>query len=120
MAGGVVGPAADLPLSSLYPLWLRSGPRLMLQLLLYTRSGCCLCEGLSEKLQALDPPPELQLVDIDGDPALQARYHLTVPVLAVSEGFVNGRTAWRELPRVPPRLAGERLQAWLHQQGAIG
>ena len=28
----------------------------MQELLLFTRQGCCLCEGLEEKLQALDPP----------------------------------------------------------------
>jgi len=92
----------------------------MPQLLLYTRSGCCLCEGLAEKLRALDPPPELQLVDIDGDPALKARYELTVPVLAVLEGPGNGRQGLRELPRVSPRLAGDRLRSWLRNHGAIG
>jgi hypothetical protein len=92
---------------------------MMPQLLLYTRSGCCLCEGLAEKLRALDPPPELQLVDIDGDPALKARYELTVPVLAVLEGPATAPGV-RELPRVSPRLAGDRLLSWLRNQGAIG
>ncbi|MEB3322676.1 MAG: glutaredoxin family protein [Synechococcaceae cyanobacterium] len=88
------------------------------QLLLFTRAGCCLCEGLEERLRALDPPPNLCPVDVDGDPALAARYGLAVPVLALrSDDGPEGRGAVRELPRVPPRLAGERLQAWLLRQG---
>ena len=83
---------------------------------LYTRVGCCLCEGLEERLRALDPAPVLELVDIDGDPALQARYGLEVPVLALLD--VDGGLL--ELPRVPPRLMGERLAAWLVKHGAAG
>jgi hypothetical protein len=91
---------------------------------LYTRAGCCLCEGLEERLRALDLPPLLELVDVDGDPALQARYGLRVPVLAVADSpsadsppAANG---WRDLPPVPPRLATARLQGWLASHGAVG
>jgi hypothetical protein len=87
----------------------------MLHLLLFTRQGCCLCEGLHERLQALNPAPSLQLVDIDADPALQARYGERVPLLALPAADSQ---AMRELPWVPPRLAGTRLQEWLRQQGA--
>ncbi|WP_216918839.1 glutaredoxin family protein [Synechococcus sp. CCAP 1479/9] len=86
----------------------------MQELLLFTRQGCCLCEGLEEKLGALDPPQPLQLIDVDTDPALQGRYGLSVPVLAVAAG-ADGPL--RELPRVSPRLAGAQLQAWLIKQG---
>ena len=81
-------------------------------LLLYSRQGCCLCEGLEQKLRALDPAPELQVIDVDGDPALQARYGLEVPLLAVMPR--GGATV--VLPRVSPRLNGEGLQRWLRQQ----
>jgi hypothetical protein len=80
---------------------------------LYTRSGCCLCQGLAERLSALDPAPELALIDVDADQELQARYGLEVPVLAVRR---EGR--WHDLPRVPPRLAGDRLQEWLRKNSA--
>jgi hypothetical protein len=90
---------------------------------LYTRLGCCLCEGLEERLRALESPPSLELVDVDGDPALQARYGLRVPVLArPGESAAAGAPraiAWLDLPPVPPRLAGERLQAWLAAHGAV-
>jgi hypothetical protein len=86
----------------------------MLELLLFTRQGCCLCEGLEEKLRALDPPQPLRLIDVDTDPALQGRYGLAVPVLAVA---ASGERPLRELPRVSPRLAGAQLRAWLTKQG---
>jgi hypothetical protein len=86
----------------------------MRELLLFTRQGCCLCEGLEEKLGALNPPQPLQLVDVDTDPALQGRYGLAVPVLAVAG---SDSDPFRELPRVSPRLAGAQLQAWLIKQG---
>jgi hypothetical protein len=86
----------------------------MASLLLFTRIGCCLCEGLEEKLRQLDPAPELLLRDVDADPGLRARYDLQVPVLAVASG---DHRSWRELPRVPPRLAGRQLADWLRRQG---
>ena len=96
---------------------------------LYTRAGCCLCEGLEERLRALDPPPLLEPVDVDGDPALQARYGLRVPVLAWAGGSAAAAgaapaeappaRAWVDLPPVPPRLGGERLLAWLAAHGAV-
>jgi len=100
---------------------------------LYTRAGCCLCEGLEERLRALDPPPLLEPVDVDGDSALQARYGLRVPVLARPGGSIAAGApsagaaqagappalAWVDLPPVPPRLGGERLQAWLAAHGAV-
>jgi len=111
------------------PSPLPAGPMLPSpSLRLYTRAGCCLCEGLEERLRALDPPPPLELVDVDGDPALQARYGLRVPVLARAGGFIAAGAppagappapAWVDLPPVPPRLGGERLQAWLAAHGAV-
>lgn len=85
-------------------------------LLLFTRVGCCLCEGLAERLLQLDPAPELLLRDVDADPALLARYDLQVPVLAVP---VEAGDGWRELPRLPPRLQGQQLADWLHRHGAL-
>ena len=86
----------------------------MADLVLYSRQGCCLCEGLQERLEALVPPPDLQVVDVDADPSLQGRYGLDVPILALRRG-----DQLIDLPRVPPRLAGERLQSWLEKLGAL-
>ena len=84
----------------------------MKQLTLYSRNGCCLCEGLESRLRALDLKGQsiaLQVIDIDatGTPReLKARYHLKVPVLALDGS---------ELPRVSPRLTGEGLLNWLQR-----
>ncbi len=88
------------------------------RLILYTRQGCCLCEGLEERLRELGLSTQgaaapLALIDVDGDPELQNRYGLEVPVLAMR----SGESGWRVLPRVPPRLGGERLMQWLVGQG---
>ena len=87
----------------------------MIDLVLYTRRGCCLCEGLEEKLLALDPPPSLRLMDVDRDPQLQARFGLEVPVLvAVTPAGL------KQLPRVSPRLEGRQLADGLAGQLAAG
>jgi len=83
-----------------------------MELVLYSRRGCCLCTGLEERLRALQPAPQLQVIDVDGSPALQARFGLEVPVLAVARASGEPRL----LPRVSPRLTGDGLVRWLQQQ----
>ena len=84
----------------------------MKQLTLYSRAGCCLCEGLESRLCEIDLKGlsiELTVMDIDapGTPQeLKARYDLEVPVLALDGS---------ELPRVSPRLTGEGLLNWLQR-----
>ncbi len=84
------------------------------RLLLYSRTGCCLCEGLEQRLRDLNldqaiPPLKLIVVDIDAPTcaaSLRARYDLEVPVLVLGE---------TELPRVSPRLSGDGLRNWLQR-----
>ena len=84
----------------------------MQELVLYSRQGCCLCEGLEQRLTDLNLAElgiTLQVIDIDGQdvsPELKARYDQEVPVM-VAQG--------RELPRVSPRLSGEGLFNWLQR-----
>ena len=63
-------------------------PDTPLLLTLYTSAGCCLCETLHEQLRGLRPELDFQLevVDITGNPELEARYRTRIPVL-----LVNGR-----------------------------
>ncbi|MFZ9973222.1 MAG: glutaredoxin family protein [Vulcanococcus sp.] len=82
----------------------------MAELVLITREGCCLCEGLEEKLLALALPFTRR--DVDADPQLLARFDLEVPVLLLGE---QGEE--RQLPRVSPRLSAAQLAAWLQGQG---
>ena len=84
----------------------------MRELVLYSRQGCCLCEGLEIRLGDLELSKlelVLQVIDIDApemSPAIRARFDLEVPVLAVGS---------RVLPRVSPRLQGEGLFDWLQR-----
>jgi len=84
----------------------------MAELVLITREGCCLCEGLEEKLEALALALAFTRLDVDADPALKARFDFEVPVLLLREG-----AAERVLPRVSPRLPAHQLGAWLQEQG---
>ena len=84
----------------------------MAELVLITRQGCCLCQGLEEKLAALAMP--FERLEVDADPALLARFDLEVPVLLLRDG-----NSERELPRVSPRLAGAQLLRWLEAQGVL-
>ena len=62
----------------------------LLELVLYRRPGCHLCDdlrGLCERL-ADELPLRLTEVDIDGDATLLARYGEEIPVL-----FIDGRKA---------------------------
>ena len=84
----------------------------MRELVLYSRQGCCLCEGLESRLSDLELSKlqlELRVIDIDApetSPDTRARFDLEVPVLAVGS---------RVLPRVSPRLQGEGLFDWLQR-----
>lgn len=55
-----------------------------LRLRLYYRHGCHLCEDMLRDLAPLGDELgiELEVVDVDADPELQARYGALVPVLA--------------------------------------
>ena len=53
-------------------------------LILYGRKHCHLCELAQELLQAANL--SVQLIDIDSDPELGARYGLRIPVLRYPDG----------------------------------
>lgn len=51
---------------------------------LYSRSWCHLCEDMLAALQALAQPGQpfdVDVIDVDADPALEARFNELVPVL---------------------------------------
>ena len=51
---------------------------------LYTRAGCHLCEAAEAVIRSVaGDSADLQLVDIDADPALTDRYTVRVPVVEV-------------------------------------
>ncbi|XP_039127820.1 LOW QUALITY PROTEIN: uncharacterized protein LOC120263908 [Dioscorea cayenensis subsp. rotundata] len=89
-------------------------PLMQNHLVLYTKPGCCLCEGLKEKLQValfLTGPNSLcsvnlQIRDISGNPEWERLYQYEIPVLArvLPDGTEE------TLPRLSPRLGVELIQ----------
>lgn len=58
----------------------------MLELLVYSRRGCHLCELMLEELVPLcRGRAVLRVLDVDGDPAWQERYGNRVPVLCAGD-----------------------------------
>ncbi len=90
-------------------------------LILFSRNGCCLCEGLEGSLRSLplrdlEPSLTLFVIDIDGNhvsKAERARYDLRVPVMAIS---LQDSKNYFELPRVSPRLQDRALFSWLQKE----
>ncbi|MDR3098449.1 MAG: glutaredoxin family protein [Paraburkholderia sp.] len=58
-------------------------PRAGVHLVLYGRAWCHLCEDMRVALEPLAAAAgaRIELIDVDSDPALQARYDELVPVL---------------------------------------
>ena len=56
----------------------------LIKFTLYSRSWCHLCEDMLAALQALAEPGkpfEIDVIDVDADPALEERFNELVPVL---------------------------------------
>ncbi|XP_073315241.1 uncharacterized protein [Primulina huaijiensis] len=88
-----------------------SAPR---KLILYSKPGCCLCDGLKEKLDAafsLSGPHsihdvQLQIRDITSNPEWEKLYQYEIPVLA----RIREDGTEEVLPRLSPRLGVELVQ----------
>ncbi|MED6168841.1 hypothetical protein PIB30_015460 [Stylosanthes scabra] len=84
------------------------------KLVLYSKPGCCLCDGLKEKLEAallLSGPDslhdvQLQIRDITRNPQWERAYQYEIPVLAKLLPDGTEET----LPRLSPRLGVELIQ----------
>lgn len=59
----------------------------MVEVILYTKEGCHLCEEVKTALGRLTAvhPHHLTEVDITQDPDIFARYHYTIPVVRIDE-----------------------------------
>ncbi|KAL3324204.1 hypothetical protein AABB24_038405 [Solanum stoloniferum] len=83
------------------------------KLILYSKPGCCLCDGLKEKLNSafsLSSPHslhdvQLQVRDITSNPDWEKAYQYEIPVLA----RVRPDGAEEVLPRLSPRLGVEAI-----------
>ena len=89
-------------------------------LCLYVRKGCCLCQGLENRLVDLPlfdlyPSIKLRVIDIDVDITSQSErelYDLEVPVMVL---YLSEHKQIYKLPRVSPRLKGDELFKWLQK-----
>ncbi len=81
-----------------------------MQLILYSKQGCCLCEGLLAKLQQVKGITfDLEVRDITENSEWFDRYQYEVPVLSL----VNAQQQEQELPRLSPRSPIEKLEKLL-------
>lgn len=93
-----------------------------MQLILYSKPGCHLCEGLQEKLaEVKNPQFELEIRDITTRPDWFQRYQYEIPVLCwVLEGGAS--TEEKALPRISPRASTAQVARLLQKYiyGSIG
>lgn len=89
----------------------------MVTLILYSKPGCHLCEGLQEKLEQIQNPPiELEIRDITHREDWFQAYQYEIPVLIRRENTATPNQ-WIEtpIPRPAPRLSVEQLQRFLQK-----
>lgn len=75
------------------------------EVLLYTRQNCCLCDEAKQQLRELQKQARFELheIDIDQDSELRQRYNDEVPVV-----FIHGKKAFKY--RIDSRQFLKRLQ----------
>ncbi len=86
-----------------------------IEITLYSRRGCCLCEEMKEVLLEVSRayPVALVEVDIDQDPGLKGRFDQEVPVL-----LIEGRKAFKY--RTTEAELRKRLEQVLLRKETIG
>jgi 4a-hydroxytetrahydrobiopterin dehydratase len=75
----------------------------LLDVTVYTRRNCPLCEKAKEAMRASGVPLRIRDVDIDEDPALRERYTDDVPVIEL-----DGREVFRH--RIDPHEFAQRIR----------
>ncbi|KAF5806502.1 putative glutaredoxin, Thioredoxin-like superfamily [Helianthus annuus] len=91
------------------------------QLILYSKPGCCLCDGLKEKLNTAfslsSPTPhsfslhdvDLQIRDITSNPEWEKAYQYEIPVLT----RLRSDGTEEVIPRFSPRAGVDHIQSKL-------
>jgi Glutaredoxin-like domain (DUF836) len=82
-----------------------------MHLILYSKIGCHLCEGLQEKLEQItEPQIHLEIREITTNPDWFDRYQYEIPVLCWQ---IDGTE--RTIPRFSPRAGVPQVQQILQQ-----
>jgi Glutaredoxin-like domain (DUF836) len=82
-----------------------------MHLILYSKVGCHLCEGLQEKLEQIaEPDIQLEIREITTNPEWFDRYQYDIPVLYIHTDGVD-----RLIPRFSPRAGVAQVQQILQQ-----
>lgn len=85
-----------------------------MHLILYSKPGCHLCEGLQEKLQEITSLNfDLEVRDITTREDWWMAYQYEIPVLCLCESLDTENE--QRLPRVSPRLTVQKLEQMLRQ-----
>jgi hypothetical protein len=94
------------------------------ELRLYTKAGCPLCEAMKAELARarVQPPFRLLEIDIGRDPELSARYGASIPVLEIAgRAAFKGRLTVTEFERrYARRLAELRTESASGESRASG
>ena len=81
-----------------------------MNLILYSKPGCHLCEGLEEKLRAIQSLSlSLDIRDITQDDRAFEKYQFEIPVLYVQQDDEN----FVQLPRPSPRSSISQIEKML-------
>lgn len=84
-----------------------------MKLILYSKPGCHLCEGLLEKLQLVQAVPfDLEIRDITSNLNWFEQYQYEIPILCFWDEQLNQE---RKLPRLSPRSPLTKLEELLKQ-----
>ncbi|DBB04395.1 TPA: hypothetical protein ACH3X1_012882 [Trebouxia sp. C0004] len=85
-------------------------------LIIYSKPGCHLCDGLKDKVQAIldkamfQPSPlstaSLQIRNILEEPEWESAYGMVIPVMTAIK---SGESEEIKIPRSPPRISADRL-----------
>ena len=93
-----------------------------MKLVLYSKPGCHLCEGLQEKLEAANHLPfELEVRDITTQQDWFSRYQYEIPVLCrvlETPAGLQEQPLPRLSPRAPQARVEQMIQTYLGQSKA--
>ncbi len=87
-----------------------------MRLILYSKPGCHLCEGLQEKLEQIQSMPiELEVRDITSREDWFQAYQYEIPVLYVDRSEPTGDSSLMPVQRPSPRASVANLERLLQR-----